>query len=1121
MFAGAMRGCRQPRFCPPSLVGISVVVLLALVATCVDAGDVWMPLGDDLFIPDATNSESFGRRVAMSSDGTRVAAAGKGGSAQLGRVRVFEFDTATKTWSQLGSDILGPPSGQSWPTQLGYALEMSSDGNRLVMTTSDMNGDGFMRVYEYSTVIASWQQVAENVGVTSDRPGYSTAISSDGDIVAQTAIQMSSLTGGRVSVYREASGCPGKCWSKMGTDIMGEVYSHPTLSGLSSQLGHDVALAKVSGGINTYLTRMAVGAANAGGPGSMYEIAGHVKVYDWFPPPTGAWIQVGGAIEGVETKEYSGWSVDLSADGSRVVISAILHGSYYRKGAVRVYEHPSTDRTVDWTQVGDTIVGDDGQSYGSYGDTVRISSDGSIIAISNPQGGSVGMGGSTGFVHVFAFNSSANAWMRVGDKIAGGRGGDGNYDPADRLGSGLAMSANGSLVAVGASGGTVPGGTNWGAGYVRVYKRLCPEDEHVSGNDCVPCSAGSTNPAGDDPGGGDTACSLGASPAPPAQNSSSPGAVSASCSSGGNSRATGGTVTTFGDYTIHNFTSSGTFQVTDSTLTEVELLVVGGGGGGSGGGYSTPEYRAGGGGGGEVVHHASKNVAVQSYTVSIGDGGSGGNAVLGGVGSPSSFGDNPYVVQAGGGGGADCCPGTSGGWSGGSSGNAGGSAWMGCQGVTSGGGGGGAGGPGMDGFNDGSALGCRGGDGGVGIQLNISGTQVYYGGGGGGGTNWGVTMSTGGTGGGGNGTWRQSDVLQSSTPGTPNTGGGGGGGAYYSDSGGSNGGSGVVIVRYKSATCNDQSCATDYYHDGASCVACPTGSNRLPDTANQCLCPASYHRRVDGGVYSCAACAQGTTRPAGDTVPGGDATTCSAGSSSPSSPSSSPSAAPSAQDKKAAAEKTRDAILGDIKDARLKGKAKLLADATIAGVKVQRLTAKLTAADEDTACSTAFTKAGMSSSDGACVATVASSGKRRRLSATAYDVELMFSASTVSDDALTAAANELKANGVEGVTSEASVDPIAELKTVPGVDTSKLQTFETEAAAAVDEAESQTPPPPPPPSPTEAAAAVDEAESQTPPPPPPPSPPPILVQDEDDAATNVRALASALLASALALALLA
>ena len=232
-----------------------------------------------------------------------------------------------------------------------------------------------------------------------------------------------------------------------------------------------------------------------------------------------------------------------------------------------------------------------------------------------------------------------------------------------------------------------------------------------------------------------------------------------------------------------------------------------------------------------------------------------------------------------------------------------------------------------------------------------------------------------------------------------------------------------------------QSCGTDYYHDGSDCVACPTGSTRLPDTDNECLCPANYHRKLDGGVYSCAACAQGTTRPAGDTVPGGTATTCT-------------ESAPSAEDKKKQAETTRDSILADFSDARVKAKVKLLADAAIAGVKVQRLSAKLTAADENTACSETFSKAGMSAGDGACVATAASSGKRRSLSAMAYDVELMFSASTVNDDALKAAELELKNNGVEGVTSQTSVDPIAELKTVPGVDTGKLQTFETEASAA-------------------------------------------------------------------------
>ena len=79
------------------------------------------------------------------------------------------------------------------------------------------------------------------------------------------------------------------------------------------------------------------------------------------------------------------------------------------------------------------------------------------------------------------------------------------------------------------------------------------------------------------------------------------------------------------------------------------------------------------------------------------------------------------------------------------------------------------------------------------------------------------------------------------------------------------------------------------------------------------------------------------------------------------------------------------AILADFSDARLKAKVKLLADAAIAGVKVKRLKAKLTADSEDTACSDAFTIAGMSASDGACVATAASSGKRRRLSSTTYE----------------------------------------------------------------------------------------------------------------------------------------
>ena len=61
--------------------------------------------------------------------------------------------------------------------------------------------------------------------------------------------------------------------------------------------------------------------------------------------------------------------------------------------------------------------------------------------------------------------------------------------------------------------------------------------------------------------------------------------------------ATGGTITTSGDYTIHTFTSSGNFVI-ESGEVNIEYLVVAGGGGGGG---SHPEtgngYTAGGGGG--------------------------------------------------------------------------------------------------------------------------------------------------------------------------------------------------------------------------------------------------------------------------------------------------------------------------------------------------------------------------------------------------------------------------------------------------------------------------------------------------------------------------------------------
>ena len=205
--------------------------------------------------------------------------------------------------------------------------------------------------------------------------------------------------------------------------------------------------------------------------------------------------------------------------------------------------------------------------------------------------------------------------------------------------------------------------------------------------------------------------------------------------------------------------------------------------------------------------------------------------------------------------------------------------------------------------------------------------------------------------------------------------------------------------------------------------------------------------------------------------------------SSPPPPSAStPAAKKEAAKTREKAEKTRDAMLTGVTNAKLKKKAKLLADAAISGKKVKKMSAKLTAADEDTACSDYYTKAGLSSSLGACIATAAS--RRRSLAATTYDVSVFFSEAEVDDATLTAAENSLKAEGVTGVETSDPIDPIAELGTIDGVDTSTLESFKTEAAAA---AATMPPSPPPPP--------ISR---------PPPGPPvPNLIQDDDDhASTN-------------------
>lgn len=273
--------------------------------------------------------------------------------------------------------------------------------------------------------------------------------------------------------------------------------------------------------------------------------------------------------------------------------------------------------------------------------------------------------------------------------------------------------------------------------------------------------------------------------------------------------ATGGSISTVGNYKYHRFTGSGTFSVSNiGTVSQFDVLIVAGGGSG-GSGYGS------GGGAGGLLEYTGQTLSTGSRSVTIGAGGSTSCNYF----DPGSTGSSSWVagfstVDGGGGGGCEGQAGKTGGSGGGAGGgfgygsgtsgqgNRGGSYTGGSANSYGSAGGGGAGAIGGPGGSGGNGPGGSG-NGGVGLyKSNFSswGQSGYYAGGGGGGrppANGGYgTGGTGGTGGGATGTSAPSNCNQANANGTANTG-GGGGGKGKERGGDQSGGSGIVIFRYQ------------------------------------------------------------------------------------------------------------------------------------------------------------------------------------------------------------------------------------------------------------------------------------------------------------------------------------
>ena len=335
---------------------------------------------------------------------------------------------ATASIDQLGSDIDGEAEGDYF----GASMSLSSDGTILAVggTHNDGNGltAGHVRVFEFSG--GSWSQLGSDIDgeAAGDEFGESVSLSSDGTILAVGAVgnDESGMTAGHARVFEFSGGS----WSQLGSDIDGEAaYDN---FGQSVSLSSDGTILAVGGWGND-------GTANG---------AGHVRVFEF---SGGSWSQLGSDIDGEAGYDSFGEAVSLSSDGTILAVGAPDNdGTATNAGHARVFEFSGGS----WSQLGADIDGE--AETDELGGSVSLSSDGTILAV-----GAVGNdanGSSAGHVRVFEF--SGGSWSQLGSDIDG-------EAANDRLGTSVALSADGTILAAGASGND---GNGANAGHVRMYQ---------------------------------------------------------------------------------------------------------------------------------------------------------------------------------------------------------------------------------------------------------------------------------------------------------------------------------------------------------------------------------------------------------------------------------------------------------------------------------------------------------------------------------------------------------------------------------------------------------------------------------------------------------------------------
>lgn len=267
-----------------------------------------------------------------------------------GKVTVYRFDGGE--WTKIGQDLVGEEKGDIF--SLAW---ITHDGSRVVTSSYHYDYErGYVKVYDYDTDSDQWQQIGKTIqGLErGDRFGGEVCISADGRRFLAGAPSADNKAG-YAAIYELQDGAwvlvntmpgdadeQGMCGARLAASADGSRFAY-SCTGTGKVYVYDVDMGTFVGdvieseGSGKGISLSKDGSRIVIASPEFEDKRGKVELFE-YNLDSKSWKPMAEPIVGEIAEDHDGFHVRLSEDGTKVLTDAVGHGHNNVNGHVRVFE---------------------------------------------------------------------------------------------------------------------------------------------------------------------------------------------------------------------------------------------------------------------------------------------------------------------------------------------------------------------------------------------------------------------------------------------------------------------------------------------------------------------------------------------------------------------------------------------------------------------------------------------------------------------------------------------------------------------------------------------------------------------------------------------------------------